>query len=51
VEHVQHMAGNMTKFGNASRKACGRMQDPVKAPQLLYLVVKQGVSSSDLVMM
>ena len=29
VEHIQHIAGNMAKFGDAPREACGSAQDLV----------------------
>src|SRR6218665_859930 len=39
VEHIQHIAGNMTKFGNAPRKACSSAQDPV----LHWLPIRQRI--------
>jgi len=29
VEHIQHIAGNMAKFRDVAREACGRKQHPV----------------------
>lgn len=33
LEHIEHIAGDMARLGNASREASGRAQDLVQSPQ------------------